>query len=65
MENEMNLTPVSTDITQTIRVTLMLRIMDLWKVRRSFRPEIRNAVAALREMRGARYVYRVKYSFAK
>ena len=61
----MTLTPISADITQTIRVTLMLRIMDLWKIRRGFRPEIRSAVSALREMRGARSVYRVKYSFAE
>lgn len=61
----MTLTPISADITQTIRVALMLRIMDLWKIRHKFRSEIREAVAALREMRGARSVYRVKYSFAK
>jgi hypothetical protein len=59
------LTQLDNETLQTIRVTLLLWIMDHWKFRNVFREEIRKNVKALRIMRNSLGVYQEKLPWVK
>lgn len=67
MTNENNLTEIDHDITRTIRVSLMLRVMDTWKIRKSdfFRTELKQNIRALRVLRDTQSLYQEKYFWTK
>jgi hypothetical protein len=59
------LTQIDNETLQTIRVSLLLWIMNHWKYRNVFRSEIRKNVKALRTMRNSLAVYQEKAFWAK
>lgn len=67
MTNENNMTEIDHDITRAIRVALMLRVMDTWKIRKSdfFRAELKQNIRALRVLRNSHALYQEKYFWAK
>jgi hypothetical protein len=59
------LTQIDNETLQTIRVSLLLWIMNHWQHRKVFRSEIRKNVKALRTMRNSLAVYQEKAFWAK
>jgi hypothetical protein len=62
-----NITPIAHDILATIRATLRVGIVRDWKHRNDpfFRNEVKQAVKALRVIRGTQVLYQEKFFWAK